>query len=314
MALPPLDQLRAFVAVATRSSFTQAAADLLVSKATVSKQVADLEAGLGTALLVRTTRALSLTEAGRAALVRARRILEEAEALAEEAAEGQAAPRGVVRIAAPLTFGQLWLAPALPRFFARYPDIRLELSLDDRATDLTAESIDLALRIGTMAGESSLLARQLAPVRLWLVASPDYWARRGRPQRPEDLALHACIRYANNLASSSWRFTGPAGQEVRVRVDGPLCVNNGAVEVPSLEAGVGCAVLPDFIVQGAVRAGTLQTALPDWHAGERVLHTLTAPGRSRTRRLEALLGFLAEEFQSRTPPWCLEGTLGSLAP
>lgn len=302
----PLELLQVFAAVATRQSFTQAARDLNLAKATISKQVSDLERALGVSLLVRTTRTLSLTDAGQAALVRARRILEEAEAMVEEAGQTRVAPRGLVRLAAPLSFGQTWLAPLLPQFFARYPEIQLELSLDDRAVDLIADGFDMSLRIGSLEGSgASLLARQLAPVRLWLVASPRYWDARGRPRRPEDLAVHACIRYANNMASSSWSFTRAPSEEVRVRVGGPLCVNNGAVELPSLIAGVGCAVLPDFIVHGAVADGRLEVALADWSAGDRVLHTLTAPGRGRPRRLEALADFLAGHFQSRTPPWSL---------
>ncbi len=306
----PLDLLPAFVTVASRASFTQAARDLNLSKATVSKQVSDLEAALGVALFTRSTRTLALTDAGQAALVRARRILDEAESLSEEAQETRAAPRGLLRIAAPLSFSQDWLAPLLPAFFRAWPDIRLELSLDDRPVDLVAEGYDMAVRIGSMDTDSSLLARRLAPVQLHLVAAPAYWEARGRPQRPEDLALHACLRYANNLASSSWWFTGPDGQAVRVRVDGPLCVNNGAVEMPSLIAGIGCAVLPDFLIAQHVRAGRLDVALPDWSAGSRVLHTLTPPARARTRRLEAFAGFLADQFQTRTPPW----DLGAPAP
>jgi DNA-binding transcriptional LysR family regulator len=301
----PTSQLKTFVAVATRASFTQAARDLSLAKATVSKQVSDLEAALGVALFARTTRTLTLTDAGRRALIRAQRILDEADALTEEAQEHHAAPRGLLRVAAPLAFGQTWLGPVLPAFFEAWPQIRLEFSFDDRTVDLVAEGFDLALRIGSMETDSSLLARRLAPVRLHLIAAPAYWAARGKPNRPEDLALHACIRYANNAAGSSWRFTGPDGQQVRVRVDGPLCVNNGLVELPALIAGVGCAVLPDFIVHGAVDSGALEPALCDWNAGELSLHTLVPPGRGRTRRLDAFTGFLSERFASRTPPWMI---------
>lgn len=303
-----LDALMSFLAVAERGGFTAAARQRGVSKATISKHVAELERALGVSLFARTTRTLTLTEPGRRALERARRIQEEAEALVEEAVDTRASPRGRLKIAAPLAFGQRCLSPVLPDFLRAYPEISLEFSFDDRTVDLVADGFDAAIRIGSMP-DSSLLARQIAPVRLHLVAAPAYWHERGHPARPEELAMHACIRYANSEAGTLWSFTGPAGapdaREVRVRVAGPLCVNNGEVELATLRAGLGCAVLPDFMIAEDVRSGALATALPGWSAGERMLHLLTPPGRGRPRRLEAFSDHLVQRLGGRPPPWAL---------
>ncbi len=309
----PLDLFAAFAAVAERGGFTAAARDLDSSKATVSKQVAELERRLGVMLFARTTRKLALTEAGETVLRRARRMIEEAEAAVEEAAEGRSALSGRLRIAAPLTFATRWLAPVLPDFLAAHPDVQLELDLDDRRTDLIADGFDAALRV-SMLEDSSLTARQLTPVRLHVVASPAYWAARGRPARPEDLALHACFRYANLPTGSLWRFRAADGAEARVRVTGPLCVNNGDAELPALRAGLGVARLPDFIVQPDLDAGVLETALDAWSAEPLVLHLLTPPGRGASRRMRAFSDFLADRFGGGRAPWLNSGQRSAVAP
>ena len=309
----PLDLFAAFAAVAERGGFTAAARDLDSSKATVSKQVAELERRLGVMLFARTTRKLALTEAGETVLRRARRMIEEAEAAVEEAAEGRSALSGRLRIAAPLTFATRWLAPVLPDFLAAHPDVQLELDLDDRRTDLIADGFDAALRV-SMLEDSSLTARQLTPVRLHVVASPAYWAARGRPARPEDLALHACFRYANLPTGSLWRFRAADGAEARVRVTGPLCVNNGDAELPALRAGLGVARLPDFIVQPDLDAGFLETALDAWSAEPLVLHLLTPPGRGASRRMRAFSDFLADRFGGGRAPWLNSGQRSAVAP
>lgn len=299
---PPLDLLIVFARVADRGGFTAAARDLNLSKATVSKQIAELEARLGVQLFHRTTRRLGLTEAGERALVRAQRILEEAEALREEAAEARERPQGRLRIAAPLTFGLEYLAPALPDFFTAFPDIELELSLDDRMIDLIGDRFDAALRISAPA-DSSFLARRLAPCRPLVVAAPSYWKARGKPAHPDDLSRHACIRYANLPSGVMWRFEGPDGIEAQVRVDGPLSVNNGGAELPVVRAGLGVALLPDFIVWRDIESGALELALNDWRAPELTLHLLTPHGRSPPRRVRAFSDFVHERFGGGRAPW-----------
>jgi DNA-binding transcriptional LysR family regulator len=288
--------------VAEVESFSRAARELGLSKATVSKRIAELERALGVALFARTTRKQAMTEAGARILKRAQRILEEAEAIELEANETRANPRGRLRVAAPLTFTLRHLAAILPDFLKAYPDIQLELDLDDRTIDLISDGFDIALRIGPMP-DSSLMARRIAPVKLHVVAAPSYWRARGKPERPEDLALHACFRYANQASGDFWRFTGAKGEDVRVRVEGPLCVNNGDVELPALCAGLGVALLPDFITHAEVAAGRLEVAMPYWRGPDLWLHVLTPPGRTTTRRVRAFSDFVVEHFGAGRAAW-----------
>jgi DNA-binding transcriptional LysR family regulator len=299
-----LDLLKTFARVAERASITAAARDLSLSKATVSKQISELEARLGISLFARTTRTLSLTDAGVSAFTRARRIMDEAEAIQEEARATKFSPRGRLKIAAPLAFARRWLGPALPSFMTAYPDIHLDFHLDDRTIDLIGEGLDAAIRIGSMP-DSSFLARQIAPVRLHVVASPKYWAARSKPTHPQDLSMHCCFQYLNS-PDPLWRFSGPQGQEEKVRVEGPLSFNGGEIELPALCAGLGVAVLPDFIVHEEVGKGRLETALEDWRLGELTLHLLTPPGRGRPKRLDVFSDFLVQTFGKKPALWQLE--------
>lgn len=151
--------------------------------------------------------------------------------------------------------------------------------------------------------DSSLRARPLAPVRLHVVASPAYWAERGRPERPEDLSLHPCFLYANLPTGVFWTFEGPEGQSARVAIDGPLCVNNGDAELPALRAGLGVALLPDFILWEDLRAGSLEPVLSDWRAPEPTLHLLSPPGRAQPRRVRAFADFVIARFGGGRAPW-----------
>jgi DNA-binding transcriptional LysR family regulator len=304
MAGPPLELLIAFAKVAETSSITFAARELGLSKATVSKQINELEARLGVILFARTTRSLTVTEAGKKAYARASNILAEADLIFEEAQDSRTVPRGHLLIAAPHTFSRLWLADALPDFMRDYPDISLEISVDDRKVDLVAEGYDAALRISAMP-DSSLIARQLSHMNLFLVAAPAYWAKYGHPQVPQDLAEHACIRYANLPEPSTWRFLGPDGGDVRVKVDGPLMVNGGDMELPALRAGLGIALLPDFTICTDVRAGLLEVSTMAWRAPDVTLHLLTPPGRNKLKRLAVFTQFLVARFGCPSPPWRL---------
>lgn len=307
-----LDLFAIFARLAETGSFSQAARDLAMSKATISKRIAELEAGLGVTLLARTTRRAALTEAGEQVLRRAQKILEEAESAVEEARETRAVARGRLKIAAPLGFALRYLGPALPEFFRAYPDIALDLSLDDRVVDLIAGGFDAALRIGEMP-DSSFTARKLAPVHAHVVASPAYWRAHGKPTTPEELSAHACIRYANTASGMIWRFTGPSEsgpndstaseRVVNVRVDGPLCVNNGDVELPAICAGVGVARLPDFLIWRDVAEGRLETALEMWRPAPMALHLLTPASRTQPRRLRAFSDFLFDTFGGGRAPW-----------
>ena len=297
-----LDSLVTFAKVAERGSVTAGAQDLGLSKATVSKQIAELEARLGVLLFARTTRLFTLTEAGSRAFVRAQHILEEADALIDEARESREIARGNLKIAAPQAFARLWLAEAIPDFMRAYPEISLEFCVDERTVDMVADNFDVAIRIGAMP-DSSLLARKLAPVRLLVVAAPDYWVERGKPMHPDDLASHCCFRYSHLPNHSLWRFTNPSGEQARVRVQGPMTFNGGEIEMPSLRAGLGVALLPDFLVCEDIRAGRLECALTDWEAGNLTLHLLSPPGRGKPKRLEVFADFMVKRFGGKNPPW-----------
>lgn len=312
MAKLPLDLLASFVKVAECTSVTFAARELGLSKATVSKQISELETRLGIVLFARSTRSIVLTAAGQRAFARARKIVDEAELIVEEAHEIRTVPRGRLAIAAPQSFAELWLADILPDFLAAYPEISLELSVNDRTVDLLGGGFDGALRINAMP-DSSLIARKLANIRLCLVGSPDYWAKHGQPVHPSDLANHACVRYSNLPDKSTWHFVSPTGQEARVKVNGSLTVNGGNIELPALRAGLGIALLPDFAVYHDVRNGTLVPAAFAWRAPDLTLHLLTPPGRGKPKRLEVFTDFLIAQFGGRAPPWDLSASIPTRA-
>ena len=297
-----LDLFVVFARVAESGSFSKAARDLGLSKATVSKRVAELEAGLGVALVARTTRRAALTEAGERTLVRALRIIEEADAARDEAMEARASPKGRLRLSAPITFGVRYLAPLLPDFLTAYPDIDLDLALADKTVDLIGEGFDAAVRIRTLE-DSSLIARKLAPVRGHIVAAPAYWAAHGKPKRPEDLAKHVCFSYANVANATLWRFDAADGERVTVRVESRITYDNADAIEPALCAGVGLARQPDFIAWKDMRSGRLDTALEEWAGTEMWLHLLTPPGRGAPKKLRAFSDFMHDHFGGGRAPW-----------
>lgn len=282
-----------FAAVVEHRSFTDAARALSVSKATVSKAVARLEAHLDTSLFNRTSRRLALTESGKRLADHARRILAEGQA-AEEAAHDETADlSGLVRLGAPMTFGLLRIAPLVAEFTKAHPMVDVELHLSDARIDIVEMGLDATIRIADMP-DSSLRARRLADVTMHVVASPAYLAERGRPQHPSDLSTHDCLCYSNVTAPDVWRFSGPGQQNVVVQVRSRLTVNSGEAMLPALRLGVGVARLPDFIVGGALAAGEVEEILTDWRPPPFGLHLVTPPSRLRPARVDALLDFLAQ--------------------
>ena len=292
--LPDLEGLAVFAKVAELRSFAAAAEELAMSKATISKAVTRLEERLGARLFNRTSRRLALTEAGQSLVERAGRMLAEAQAAEEEASSQSAAPRGLVRMAAPVSLGLSSLGPVLPGFFEAYPDISVDLQLSDATVDLVGLGFDLALRVAALP-DSSLVARRLRSVKRHVVASPAYWERHGRPGHPAALAAHRGLTYGHQAAPETWRFQ-KGGEEAAVRPRSAIRANNGDVLVPSLEAGVGVAVLPDFIVGAALADGRLQEVLTDWTATPIALHLVMPPGGPRPARVEALAAYLARSL------------------
>lgn len=291
--LPDLEAWAIFAAVAEHRSFTGAAEALSLSKATVSKAVARLESHLGQSLFHRTSRRLALTEAGRPLAERAQRMVAEARCAEEEALDAASAPAGRVRVAAPMSFGVLTVAPALAGFLAEHPQVEVELHLSDAQVDIVAQGFDLALRIADLP-DSSLRARRLCAIPIHLVASPAYLDRHGRPAHPAELAGHKLLGYTN--LPGAWRFRR-GDEEAAVRAAGPLAANSGDALVPALLAGLGVARLPAFIVGPHLASGALEAILPDWTPPPTALHLLTPPGRLRPARVEALIDWLADRLR-----------------
>ncbi len=297
MKLPDFEAWAIFACVVEHRSFSAAAAALGISKATVSKAITRLEARLGASLFHRTSRNLTLTDSGRQLAERAREILAGGQAAEEAARDSAQLPAGRVRVAAPMTFGLHYVAPAVADFLAAHPGIEIDLTLSDARIDIVAEGIDIALRIADLP-DSSLRARRLSAVRTRIVASPAYLDRHGRPRHPAELGEHACFPYTNVANPGLWHFRGPGGEEAAVRASGPLSTDNGEAMLPSLRAGLGIARLPDFIVDADLADGSLEEVLPSWSSTSVALHLLTPPSSLRPARVELLLAFFAQRFKT----------------
>ncbi|WP_010163147.1 LysR family transcriptional regulator [Sphingomonas sp. PAMC 26617] len=295
MRLPDLEAWAIFASVVEYRSFSGAAEAIGVSKATVSKAVTRLEAHLGQSLFHRTSRRLTLTENGKALAEHAGRILAEANAAEEAALNAASAPTGLVRVAAPMSLGLLAIAPVIADFLVLNPGIEIDLHLSDARVDIVAEGFDIALRIATLP-DSSLRSRKLADMRMHVVAAPAYLALRGRPTHPGQLGEHRCFAYTN--VTSPWRFVGPDGTEVSVRLNGPLATNSGEAMLPALRRGLGIAMLPEFIVAEDLRAGRIEIILADWAPHTGALHLMTPPGTLRPARVEGLIAFLTDRLKS----------------
>lgn len=289
-----LTAMAVFARVVEARGFSAAAKRLGRSKSSVSKTVSALEDRLGARLLNRTTRRLSLTEAGAAFYERAARILEEAEEAELAVTRLQDEPHGTLRVNAPTNFGERHLAPALADFMARYPALAIDLALEDRFVDVVDEGFDLALRIAALPG-SSLIARRLAPNRRVVCASPAYLERAGTPLRPSDLRRHDCLAYTYLATGNAWRFAG-AGDPVSVRIAGRLSINNGEALRHAALAGLGLVMLPTFIVGEDLRSGTLRAVLREFTDTATSVYAVYPHSRHLSAKVRAFVDFLAERF------------------
>lgn len=292
--------LRTYVAVVGTGSFSRAAEKLGLSRAMATKHVQTLEEELGARLINRTTRKLSVTEAGRDFHARAERVLADLEEAENAVADVSANPRGLLRVAAPMSFGIRHLGPAIADFMRECPDVAVDLSLNDRVVDLIDEGLDVAVRVGRLA-ESSLVARRIARARLIAAATPDYLQRKGKPKTPADLAWHDCLDYTLSALGPEWRFYDRDGKMHAVRVAGPLKANNGDVLMGAAKAGRGIVLTPSFIGGEEIAAGALVDVLPDFKGEELPIHAVYPAARHLSVKVRRFVDFLAARFADA--PW-----------
>jgi DNA-binding transcriptional LysR family regulator len=296
-----LADIAVFVRVVERGSFTLAADELELSRAVVSKYVSRLEERLGARLLHRTTRRLSLTEAGAALFEASRGAIERIEEAEGAVAQLQSEPRGRLKVSAPMSFGILHLGPALTDFSREHPRVSLDMRLDDRFVNLVEEGIDVAVRIGALT-DSSLVARKLATTRTIACAAPAYLAEHGEPEAPEDLAAHNCLIYSYLSTANVWRFTAPDGRDIPVAVNGSFRINNGIVLGEAAAAGHGILLTPSFYVAPLLRDGRLKRILTNYRLPELGIHAVYPQRDHVPPKVRAFVDFLAKRF-GRKPEW-----------
>ena len=298
-----MDRLRAmevFVEIVRRNGFAKAAEALDTSPANVTRYLNDLEAHLGTRLLNRSSRRMSLTESGEALYERARAILEdvaEAEALSSMATLH---PRGTLRINAPVSFGVLHLAPLWPRFLARHPDIELDVALSDRVVDIVEEGYDMAIRISCVTANTHA-ARKLAASRNVVCASPDYVRRRGMPHTPDDLLEHDCIGYRYSATADEWHFLDAGGRAHAVKVPCVMHTNNGDTARTAAIGGAGVIWQPQFIVGADLWEGRLVEVLPGYRMPDIDILALYPSRRHLSAKVRVMIDFLVESFRGSLP-------------
>lgn len=298
-------EMRVFAAVVEAGGFTAAAGRLGMSKAAVSRHVAELEERLGVRLLHRTTRRLSSTAEGELFYARCRELLARLDEAEAELGSGSTAAQGVARVNVPLSFGLMHLAPLWPGLLARHPGLELDVTLSDRVVDLVDEGYDLALRIGQLPA-SSLVSRRLAATRLVACAAPAYLAAHGAPARPAELARHAVIGYSLFAAGDYWSFTGALREET-VKVQPRMRTNNGDTCRAAALAGQGIILQPSFMIGADLAAGRLVELMPGWRAITLGIYAVYPSRKFLAPKVRAIIDFLVEAFAD--PPWNEESGL-----
>lgn len=286
-----------FTRVVETRSFTAAARGLDTTTSAVSKRIARLEERLGVRLVERTTRRVSPTDAGVAFYERCARILAEIDDAEVAVARFGREPRGTLRVSVPVIFGELHIAPLIPDFAARFPEVRLDMSLSDRLVNMLEEGFDMSVRISSM-NDSALVARKLAGAAGVVVASPAYLREHGTPKTPSDLSAHECIRYSLLTAQRDWRFH-VRGRDVSIPVRSRLIVNHGGAIREAAIAGLGLARLPHFAVAHALRDGHLVTVLDEFIKTDLGIFAVYPAGKQPRPTVRAFTDFLAAKLPAR---------------
>jgi DNA-binding transcriptional LysR family regulator len=282
-------------------SFAAAARHFGISPEMAGNHVRALETQLGVRLLNRSTRRLHLTEAGGGYYARCKQILADIEEAEVEASALQSTPRGMLRLSAPVTFGVMYIAPAVSAYMARYPEVTFDVAISDRFVNLIEEGFDLAIRVGPL-GDSNLIARGLAMARLVACASPAYVKRAGQPQTPADLSRHACLIYTEAGTPENWRFETPDGHAETVRISGPISSTNAGFVHQMALAGHGVVLGPSFSLAADIEEGRLVPLLTDWLARELPIHAVFPHRGLLSAKVRSFIDFLAERLGPQ-PGW-----------
>jgi DNA-binding transcriptional LysR family regulator len=288
-------EMQMFVHVVEAGSISGAAERLKVAKSAVSRRLTELESRLGAQLLHRTTRRLNLTDSGRAFLEQAQRILADLDEAETAVSQAHGALKGRLRVALPLSFGLLHLAPLIEAFMTLHPEVVFDLDFNDRQIDLMQEGFDLAIRIANLP-DSSFIARRLLPIRHLLCASPAYLAKHGTPTSAQHLQQHVCLAYSNQATPGLWQYRAPDGINGSVLVPAKLKANNGDFLLQAALAGHGLILHPTFYLRDALASGALVALLTDHAWPELNAYAIYPPTRHLSSRVRALVDFLAERL------------------
>ncbi|MEL7503319.1 MAG: LysR family transcriptional regulator [Cyanobacteria bacterium J06554_6] len=291
------ESMRAFVQVVEAGGFAAAARQIDLSRSAVNKLVHNLENDLGVQLLHRSTRKVSPTQTGLAFYERCLAILADVDEAERAVAQLQAEPKGTLKINAPMSFGILRVAPAIATFAAQYPDLQIQLTLEDRFIDPITEGYDAVIRIANATPAASLLTRTLAPAPRVVCAAPGYLTQRGTPTHPTELKQHDCLHYGYLATGNSWKLQQPSGEEISVGVNSRLCSNNGDVLKEAAVRGLGITLLPVFMIQPELSSGALQPILKDFPPTVLSISVLYPVNRHLSTKVQLLTTFLAEQMK-----------------
>lgn len=296
--------MRVFTKVVEQGSFARAAQALDMSNAVVTRHVADLEEHLGTRLLNRTTRRLSLTETGHAYLERVLPILQDIDDAEAIASSQSKKPNGTLRIYSQLGFGQLQLAQLLPLYSNKFPEVTLDVTLSDRTVDLVEESYDVGIFIDLQKFDASMIARQLAVAEVLLCASPSYVKRHGTPRTIEEISRHACLNFSYEQLRRHWPVKGPDGTTVNIPVSGKVYSNNGDLLRQCALAGMGIMARPSFTLGDDLTSKRLVRLLPEHHLGELSVMMVYPSRRLLSAKVRSFVDFMAKQFpHPERDPW-----------